>query len=134
MQQTETTDPFSAAPLNENMDKVEAALGAQDARVLELEHCRILLGTYQSVPGAKVPRAFDLGERPAALLICHHVVIGDRYCIMIGDDHVSTGTVKGVWLTDTGFVVNDRYNENGIYSFIAFFGDWKQKHFPKPEA
>ena len=142
MQQTETyklnkpgiDDPLAIAPLNENADTLDAALNGLNQRILTLEHCRILLGTYYGIPTMKERRPIDLGERPAALLISHRVILGGRTCLLMGDEYISSGYVGCVWLTDTGFEVNDKFNENGGYSFVAFFGDWAQKHIPKPEA
>ena len=142
MQQTETyklnkpgiDDPISPAPLNENADALDAALNGLNQRILTLENCRILLGTYYGIPTMKERRPIDLGERPAALLISHRVILGGRTCLLMGDEYISSGYVGCVWLTDTGFEVNDKFNENGGYSFVAFFGDWAQKHIPKPEA
>jgi hypothetical protein len=127
-------DPISPAPLNENADTLDAALNGLNQRILTLENCRILLGTYYGIPTMKERRPIDLGERPAALLISHRVILGGRTCLLMGDEYISSGYVGCVWLTDTGFEVNDKFNENGGYSFVAFFGDWKQKHIPKPEA
>ena len=142
MQQTETyklnkpgiDDPLAIAPLNENADALDAALNGLNQRILPLENCRILLGTYYGIPTMKERRPIDLGERPAALLISHRVILGGRTCLLMGDEYISSGYVGCVWLTDTGFEVNDKFNENGGYSFVAFFGDWAQKHIPKPEA
>mgnify|MGYP000409049363 FL=1 len=142
MQQTETyklnkpgiDDPLAIAPLNENADALDAALNGLNQRILTLENCRILLGTYYGIPTMKERRPIDLGERPAALLISHRVILGGRTCLLMGDEYISSGYVGCVWLTDTGFEVNDKFNENGGYSFVAFFGDWAQKHIPKPEA
>ena len=39
-------DPIAIAPLNENMDKVEGALEAQDARITMLEAKYMVFGTY----------------------------------------------------------------------------------------
>ena len=142
MQQTQTyklnkpgiDDPLAIAPLNENADALDAALNGLNQRILTLENCRILLGTYYGIPTMKERRPIDLGERPAALLISHRVTVGDRTCILAGNEYISSGSTSCVWLTDTGFAVYDKFNENGAYSFVAFFGDWAQKHIPKSEA
>ena len=64
MQQTQTyklnkpgiDDPLAIAPLNENADALDAALNGLNQRILTLENCRILLGTYYGIPTMKERR------------------------------------------------------------------------------
>ena len=78
----ERSDVFSPDPLNENMEKVEAALGtmadsaahaALDLRVQALEARRIVYGTYT---GSEAERTVLLGFTPSWLYIQNSVTTG----------------------------------------------------------
>ena len=65
----ETSDVFSPNPLNENMEKVEAAIAAEaaalDQRVTVLEAHRIVSGSYAGIDnGTGLPQDIMLGFTP----------------------------------------------------------------------
>ena len=104
-------DPIAIAPLNENMDKVEAALaaetavrqgetaalaaraGALEGRAAALETHRIAIGSYKG--GSKSDIFLNLGFTPMFALIDDHSVLQGK------DLYIST-------------YVNARIVENGI--------------------
>lgn len=104
----EKTDTFSPDPLNENMEKVEAALetkadfAAMDARVQELEVHQFIVG--KTTQGDTE----NLGATPKALIVYR------SYAIVVTPDHPD-GHVQ---------IVNGGFHHNGDYSqcwYIAFF-------------
>lgn len=121
----ETGDPISPAPINENAEKLEAALmalngadAALDARVTLLEAKKIYFGTYtgDGVYG-KGDQTIDLGYSPLALIVYGHsntrIAFRDR----------STDILE---ITETGFVAKNGSNgaclnyQPAIYYYIAF--------------
>lgn len=74
MEQTETyglnkpgsDDPISPVPLNENADKVDAALAALAARITPLETSRYKFSTYKGT-GTKV--TVSVGFKPSVVIV-----------------------------------------------------------------
>lgn len=127
----EMGDTFSTAPLNENMDTVDAALADHETRVVKLEGCRVLIGTYD---GNSQSRDIDLGERPVAVIVCATSAHNPTMGLMVGDLQLSVDSYSNkVYLTDNGFRVKSYLNTTGCsYSFLAFLGGWDTTHIPKP--
>lgn len=139
MQQTENyklnkpemSDPFTPAPLSENMDTVDAAMADLHQRVISLEGKRLLFGTYwgQSINGGRI---IDLGERPLAAMVFYFATAAWRTAFIVKEGTVFTDS-KGLELRDNGFWINGNLDlYNGQYYFMAAFGDWPLVQFPKP--
>jgi len=123
----ETDDPLSPTPLNENMDKVEAALGAQNTRIVNLENCRIVTGTYWG-NGVRTGQNIDLGGRPLAGVIRTGAIEKGVTAAISGD---ARGTNSFI-ITDNGFLVASIANYNKRYSFFAIIGNWAELHIHEP--
>lgn len=150
MQQTETyklnkpemSDSFSPTPLSENADKLESELARVDAvaadheqRVIKLEGCRIIIGTYQRYI-TNDGQIINLGGRPAAVLLGDHNVLNPAVGFVVGDKvGVESGTGKMILrIVDNGFEVRGALtNGQDHFCFIAFMGDWVPMNIPKYE-
>lgn len=134
MKQTETyqlnliepSDVFSTDPLNQNMEKVEAALdtvraeakagdGALDTRLAVLEARKIVVGTYTGTGESR--RFVDLGFEARAVLIQSY---GLRPNFSVRDHECS----PTFYLEGTGFRVSDNASStmntaNRLYYYIA---------------
>ena len=121
-------DPMAIGPLNENMDKVDAALAGHEQRVVSLENCRIVMGRYDS--GQKL---IDLGERPLAVLAMGR---GSDYSytgLVTGDSTVVSQNSIDLKIVDNGFQVGGYLSGGNVYyCYVAFLGGWATKDFPKP--
>lgn len=124
----ETSDTFSPAPLNENMEKLEAALGgvqaeasageeALDQRLTVLEARKFVAGTYTG-DGSGTGQFINLGFTPIAVLVQSSA--GTWMAVT----SVSPGKV--LTIQGGGFVVGDnnglgvRLNtSNGVYAYLA---------------
>ena len=122
----EPGDTFSTDPLNQNMEKVEAALdaaraeakagdGALDTRLAVLEARKIVVGTYTGTGESR--RFVDLGFEARAVFAQKS---GDRPTFSIRDHACS----NAFYLEGTGFRVGDSVtypmNTSGhLYYYIA---------------
>jgi len=132
----ETGDPFSPDALNANAQKLEGELArvdgerdALDGRVVKLENCRVLLGTYDG-SGADEGQIIDLGERPVAVL--SSLMYGRTYvALLMGENEASYNSYKAMRLTDNGFWAGGALDQpRHTFCFLAFFGDWPTVAFP----
>ncbi len=125
----EDGDPFSHKPLNGNAQKLEDAAADLDRRVIKLENCRILLGTYAG-SGANEGQFIDLGERPVAVLssLMH---VYTYAALLMGENEASYSSYKTMRLTDNGFWAGGALDQlHQTFCFLAFFGDWPTVEFP----
>lgn len=137
----ETDDPLSPAPLNENADKLEAAIQAEataraagDAaltqRVTVLELKKIITGRY--VGDGASERRFNLGITPKAIIFSCYTTNSASMStntisfIIPESEYPNASTPKTLELTETGFLtragfmnVNDMNKTNSVYHFIA---------------
>lgn len=124
----EKTDAFSPDALNQNMEKVEAAIQAETAaleqRVVALEAHKCYLGSY--VGDGTASRDIDLGFQPKAVLLMVNANLADVRILFPGvkierDDRVLIG------ITPNGFHVGYHnytfdYNAGGReYQFLALY-------------
>lgn len=133
----ETDDAFSPNPLNDNTQKLEAALQAAEAaqaaetqarresdsalaqRIAHIESFKMVSGAYQ---GNNKERVFDLGFRPQLVLISSEATSGvltRSAGEVIGNTHVVVGAI-----VSNGFKVfaHERAkfnNENNYYHYFA---------------
>jgi len=130
----EKTDDFSPDPLNANAQKLEDALNANDAaraaldgRVVKLENCRIVVGRYI---GANKEMTFDLGERPAAVLVSYYGITSGYIALAVGGMTCIGNSRIALKLVDNGFVVNDILTFEPMskigFSYVAFLGGWEK--------
>lgn len=126
----ETGDPLSPAPLNENAEKIEAALtaldgadAALDARVTALEVQKIFFGTvvYESSP-----QFVNLGFTPKAVLFLGRNV-GNNPGLAVGDKYLyhKSGGQETIHLriVENGFIVagySVSFFASGEHNYIAF--------------
>ena len=132
----ETGDPLSPLPLNENAEKLDAALTDVSRRVIQLEGCRIIVGVYQRFSSAD-SQIIDLGGRPAAVLAAGHSVGSPHMGFVVGDQVAVQGstTVPNLRILDNGFEVSGLLsNVEETYCFMALMGDWVSMNVPKYEA
>ena len=126
----ERSDVFSPDPLNENMEKVEAALGtarseaaagdsALDARVTALEARRAVVGTYtgNGVSG-QTGQFINLGFTPRAVLVQR-----STYYAVLAVTEKPVG-VANLVVVNNGFTVSDTgsisLNVSGqVYAYLA---------------
>lgn len=132
MQQTETLklnlietgDPISPAPINENAEKLEAALAALDGtaadlqgRVTVLEAKKMVVGTYEGTGSYGLgSQTIKLGFSPLALIVSCYNNAG----MVIRDSPTDQ-----LEITATGFVASnssgiDFNNDSTTYRYIAF--------------
>lgn len=128
----ETSDPFSPEPLSRNMDTVDAALADVSRRVVALENCRVLIGTYHGTGDELI---IDLGERPAAVLVCIVGINVATPVFVAGDFEFAYNGRKAAKLTDSGLWVNGFMSEKYYnYTYLALLGGWPARGFPEAEA
>lgn len=134
----ETDDPLSPAPLNENADKLEAAITAEAAaleqRIVTLEAHRIYVGSYTGTSTYdNMTQTIHLGFTPIAVLVQYqepgtytgktkpiHLLTAENRPLggMMGDEPMMQ-IVDGGFAASTDAV--DEWNDEGrIYHFIAF--------------
>ena len=134
----EGDDPIAIAPLNENMDKIEAALtsgldakadaaantaahAALQQRVATLEVHKIAIGTYIGNGGeANNPQVINLGFTPQAFILQAH----NQNCLLVVGQILSGSTVL-IGCVNGGFSVSYSYNfywnsRDTSYRYIAF--------------
>lgn len=118
----ETTDVFTPAPLNENADKLEAALAGLDGRVTVLEGRKIAVGTYKGANDSGL--TVELGFRPI-LVYARNVHIGSAYAALAvtGEDATGMGGGPGLTILDNGFRVHKSnvslYDGSSTYNYVA---------------
>ena len=139
MQQTQTyklnkpgiDDPLAIAPLNENMDKLEAAILAEtaalDSRVTMLEAKFIVFGTF--IGDGQSSQFINLGFTPKAVLV-HHEYIAYYTALAVAGQSSSNGPGTALEVVENGFKVHNsspsasikrNMNENGqSLNYIAF--------------
>ncbi len=139
MQQTETyklnkpgiDDPLAIAPLNENMDKLEAAIltetAALDSRVTVLEAKYFVSGTF--IGDGQSSQFINLGFTPKAVLV-HHEYIAYYTALAVAGQSSSNGPGTALEVVENGFKVHNsspsasikrNMNENGqSLNYIAF--------------
>lgn len=126
MQQTETyklnlvegEDTFSPLPLNENAEKLEAALGGLDARVTTLEVHKIAVGKYN---GTAKRQIIELGFTPRAVIANSRKpnIVYMALAVPDGFPVGNSGSIT-ISITDGGFVADADYNLIGYtYHYIA---------------
>lgn len=100
-------DPIAIAPLNENMDKVEGALEAQDARITMLEAKYMVFGTY--VGDGQRSQFIDLGFTPVAV-IAQHTYVAFPGGVAVRDQPDGIGAALEI--TENGFLaINTTTND-----------------------
>ena len=118
----ETTDVFTPAPLNENADKLEAALAGIDSRVTVLEARKLVVGTYKG--GQESTLTVELGFRPI-MVLARNAHIGYQYTALAVTGQNATGAngASGLVILDNGFRVHKSntavYDGTGTYNYIA---------------
>ena len=124
----EKTDTFSPDPLNENMQRVEAAIAAGDAaldqRVTALEVKKIVFGSYKPVPTKNgEPMTIDLGFTPVAVLAMPSDITQSSTALCVGDRIVRKNN-QGIQMkiVENGFyVAGDMTSTYYIcYNYVAF--------------
>ncbi len=112
MQQTETyklnkpgiDDPLAIAPLNENMDKLEAAILAEtaalDSRVTVLEAKYFVSGTF--IGDGQSSQFINLGFTPKAVLV-HHANIAFFTALTVAGQPCSNGPGTALEVVENGF-------------------------------
>ena len=115
----ETSDTFSPAPLNENMEKLEDAISASaadlDSRVTVLEGHKIATGTYSgnAPSGNSIWQSIPLGFTPIFVYI---QTIGGSVPVSV----VSGGRHNYLLIEEGGFKVQNSWNQStSIYNFFA---------------
>ena len=122
----ESSDTFSPAPLNENMEKVEAQLDAaraeaaagdaalnQRLQVFEAKH--FVIERY--VGDGKVPRIFELGFAPKLAIIART----GAHCMILPDvpEPGNLNTIAVKIIDESLWVGGDYNNADKIYYYIA---------------
>lgn len=111
-------DPITPVPLNENMDKIEAALltkadAALEQRVTVLEAHKVMVGSYI---GDGTTRVIDLGYNPKVLIL--YFPYPFRLTMMLQGYSSGDGArleENGFWLGNGGY-----YNKDGgKYYYVA---------------
>ncbi len=147
MQQTETyklnkpgiDDPLAIAPLNENMDKLEAAIIAEsetraaetaalDQRLQVLEIHKAVTGTYRGSYG-EVQQTIELGFTPAAVFVACQQKTYTVLALLDNPGYTSTRAAD-ITIVPNGFLVGFDLklgfgggafnNHNTLYHYIAF--------------
>ena len=120
----ETDDPFSPSPLNENTEKIEAALGAVedslDARISILEAKKVLFGTYV---GQNIIQTIPLDFTPFAVFVQYPDIHGGGSALTIGENKAYYGAGRTPILTivENGFKIGTGLIADKVpYNFIAF--------------
>lgn len=127
MEQTETyglnkpgpDDALSPAPLNENADKLEAALAALTARVKTLERTHYSCGYY--IGNGSSPRTISVGFTPSAVLL-HRASIGTSASALAvyGSPAKSSGSIR-LEIVSGGFKVNGTdFNSSSTGSYYHY--------------
>ena len=135
----ETDDSLSPAPLNENMDKLEAAITAEsetrqtetaalDQRLQVLEIHKAVTGTYQGSYG-EVQQTIELGFTPAAVFIACQQKTYTVLALLDSPGYTSTRAAD-ITIVPNGFLVGFDLklgfgggafnNHNTLYHYIAF--------------
>lgn len=127
MEQTETyglnkpgpDDPLSPAPLNENADKLEAALAALTARVKTLERTHYSCGYY--IGNGSSPRTISVGFTPSAVLVRYaNFTTGVTALAVSGHSATGGGTLA---IVSGGFQVSgsdlNTKSSSSVYHYIA---------------
>ena len=96
----ETGDPISPIPINENAQKIEAALDAQDARLTVLEAKYIVSGTY--IGDGQTSQFIDLGFTPKAVVV-HHEYIAYYTALAVAGQSSSSGSKIALEVVENGF-------------------------------
>lgn len=112
----ETSDTFSPNPLNDNMEKVEAAMDGLDQRIAAIEIHQLKVGTYSAQDNLIV----NVGFRPKFVII--HATNNTSFSGLLAPTEFS----QPGFITDTGFQL--RYSGDNIainrtnysYIYIAF--------------
>ncbi len=120
----ETDDPLSPSPLNENAEKIEAALGAVesslDARISILEAKKVQFGTYV---GRDTIQTIPLDFTPFAVFVQYPDIHSGASALTIGENEAYYGAGRTPVLTivENGFKVGTGLIANRApYNFIAF--------------
>ena len=116
-------DPITPVPLNENADKIEAALSDAAARITALEAHRIVVGSYT---GNEADRTIALGFTPIAVLVCNASGTStlESSLIVTGssaqDQYQNQIVIVGNGFRVTGSYYPDFNREGVTYNYIAF--------------
>lgn len=118
-------DPIAIAPLNENVDKVEEALDAQDARITMLEGRRIVVGVYEGISGEYISKTIELGFTPFAVYVGNAHCTGYSGVALIGQDILASGVGSNqgghpVTIVEGGFKVTWNKACNFLHSNNTF--------------
>ena len=135
----ETDDSLSPAPLNENMDKLEAAITAEsetrqtetaalDQRLQVLEIHKAVTGTYRGRYG-EVQLTLELGFTPAAVFVACQQKTYTVLALLDSPGYTSTRAAD-ITIVPNGFLVGFDLklgfgggafnNHNTLYHYIAF--------------
>lgn len=135
MQKTETyklnliemDDTFSPQPLNENAQKLEAALaGAEsglDQRLAAIEAHKLVTGSYtgNDTSSGSQAQTIRLGFDPALLLIHNSKNAGPFGALALPGTPVRNNFVDIAKLVPGGFAVMQEFNQSGmVYNYFAF--------------
>ena len=127
----ETGDPISPAPINENAQKIEAALTSEvetrqaetadlDQRVTTLELKKLVFGSY--IGNGISNHIIALGFTPIAVLIRHANFTSNPIALLLAEQQENT---RYAVVVDNGFNVHSgsetSFNVKGYsYNYIAF--------------
>ena len=137
MQQTEiyqlnkidTDDTFSPDPINENTEKLEAALAGMedrlDQRITTLEGHRLAtgtyIGTYDGTAASMTPRTIQLGFTPKMVFIRGQRYLNAQAGLALPNVPVTNNSSRNVLaIVPNGFNVAEQYNLANIpHSYFA---------------
>lgn len=123
LHQWEPEDPFLRVDFNEDLQKIDTALGGIP---------QIVVGTYTGTENVSTSTKIDLGFRPSLVLITRVNSWQSDSSIMLSPDNPLMYNTKALAeITDTGFSVGSAYfngtsfitphlNAKFIYCYIAF--------------
>ena len=120
----DTTDDFSPAPLNQNMEKVEEKLGGLEeslATVMEtVDGHKLAVGSYRGSGGTK---NVSVGFKPVMVIIVNQLLqaTSNYLCAMAVTGKPADNKV--LTITDTGFKVVDSTNasmNSTLYDYNYF--------------
>ena len=116
-------DPITPVPLNENADKIEAALSDAAARITALEAHRIVVGSYT---GNEADHTIVLGFTPIAVLVCNASGTSTlESSLIVTGSSAQDQYQNQIVIVGNGFRVSGSYypdfNREGVtYNYIAF--------------
>ena len=122
----EATDKFSREEINENTQKLDAALGAHQAAISGA----VVTGTFTTTPGTRID--INLGFKPKLVFLISGKIKGFRGLAIVMEDYAARAFYTGytcavdqcsAGISDSGFYVNGNdncFNEDvGNITFYA---------------